>query len=216
VFAAVIFSACAMVGYGTFGHDSSECPFPAAKQTVQVREASGPSNWDSLKAPNAQFGSRAVNAPSDLGSHIPASFREEVIVERPASVVWKHLVDLHSMREWLGGDDYSVEVETTWVPRNAIVIRGTHHLPFEAKGVVLAFQPCEALSFTHLSSLSRLPDQPSSYTKLSFVIQAEGHRTVLKFEASQFPTMAIYRHLHFYWAGTLEIFKRYAESQQIV
>ncbi|GLQ98201.1 SRPBCC family protein [Dyella mobilis] len=149
-------------------------------------------------------------------SEIPARFNEEVVLDKPASAVWKHLVDLHSMREWLGGDDYSVEVETTWVPGSTIVIRGRHHLSFENTGVVLAFQPCEELSFTHCSSLSRLPDQPSSDTKLSFVIQADGDRTVLKFEASGFPTVAIYRHLHFYWAGTLDIFKRHVESRQIV
>jgi uncharacterized protein YndB with AHSA1/START domain len=144
---------------------------------------------------------------------IPGKFSDEVVLEKSASVVWQHLVNLRSMAEWLGGDDYSVEVETTWIPGSAIVIRGRHHLSFENRGVVLAFQQCQQLSFTHLSSLSRLPDQPSSYTTLSFAIQSNGDRTVLKFEASGFPTMAIYRHLQFYWVGTLDSFKRYVESQ---
>ncbi|MFK2892971.1 SRPBCC family protein [Dyella flagellata] len=154
-----------------------------------------------------------MNPSSHDGSDIPTCFNEEVVLDKPASVVWKHLVNLHGMREWLGGDDYSVEVETAWTPGSAIVVRGKHHLSFENTGVVLAFQPCEELSFTHLSSLSRLPDEPSSYTKLSFVIQADGDRTVLKFEASGFPTPAIYRHLHFYWMGTLDAFKQYVESR---
>ena len=154
-----------------------------------------------------------MNPPSSVDCVAPACFREEVVVEKPVAVVWNHLVDLHSMREWLGGDDYSVEVETTWKRGSAIVIRGMHHLPFENRGVVLSFQPCEEVSFTHLSSLSRLPDQPSSYTKLRFAVHADGHRTVLKFEASGFPTMSIYRHLQFYWTGTLDAFRRYAESR---
>jgi uncharacterized protein YndB with AHSA1/START domain len=154
-----------------------------------------------------------MNPPSSACCDTPAYFHEEVVVERPVAVVWNHLVNVNSMREWLGGDDYSVEVETTWMRGSPIVIRGTHHLPFENRGVVLAFQPCEEVSFTHLSSLSRLPDQSSSYTKLRFAVHAEGHRTVLKFEASGFPSMSIYRHLQFYWAGTLGAFRRYAESR---
>ncbi|WP_083337482.1 SRPBCC domain-containing protein [Dyella sp. AtDHG13] len=154
-----------------------------------------------------------MNPPSSADRDTPASFHEEVIVGKPIAVVWNHLVNLHSMREWLGGDDYSVEVETTWMRGRAIIIRGTHHLPFENRGVVLAFQPCEEVSFTHLSSLSRLPDHPSNYTKLRFAVHADGQSAVLKFEASGFPTMSIYRHLQFYWARTLDAFRQYVESQ---
>lgn len=150
-------------------------------------------------------------APNEDGD-IPGHFREEVVLERPASVVWQHLVSLPSMREWLGGADYSVEVDTTWVPGSAIVVRGVHHVPFENRGLVLAFVPCKELSFTHMSSLSRLPDQPSSYTRLRFVLDTQGNQTTLEFEASGFPTAAIYRHLRFYWSGTLAAFKRYVES----
>lgn len=148
---------------------------------------------------------------SDDNGDIPDRFSAEVVLEKPAPVVWRQLVGLPDMREWLGGDDYSVEVDTTWALGSAIVIRGIHHLPFESRGIVLAFRPCEELSFTHLGSLSRLPDLPSSYTTLSFVLEAAQSRTFLRFEASGFPTMAIYKHLHFYWMGTLDAFKRYAE-----
>jgi hypothetical protein len=154
-----------------------------------------------------------MNLPTDDGSGIPACFTEELVVGQSVAVVWEHLVSLHSMREWLGGDDYSVDVDTTWAPGSSIVIRGKHHLPFENSGVILSFHPCKALSFTHLSSLSRLPDHSSSYTKLSFVLEPAGHRTLLRFEASGFPTLAIYRHLHFYWMGTLDAFKQYVESR---
>lgn len=146
-------------------------------------------------------------------SVIPGCFSDEVVLEKPVTEVWNHLVSHHSMRQWLGGDDYSVEVDTTWAVGSAIVIRGTHHRPFENRGIILAFCPHKELSFTHLSSLSRLPDQPSSYTKLSFVLKDAGTRTILRFEASGFPTMAIYRHLHFYWMGTLDVFKQYTESR---
>lgn len=142
---------------------------------------------------------------------IPACFSESVALAAPVAAVWALLTDRRSMSDWMGGGDFSVEVDTTWQEGSAIVIRGAHHVRFENRGVVLAYRPCEALSFTHLSSLSRLPDRPSSYTKLSFELEGAGNRTVLRFVATGFPTASIYKHLHFYWMGTLDAFRRYVE-----
>lgn len=88
-------------------------------------------------------------------------------------------------------------MDTTWAVGGAIVVRGVHHLPFESRGTVLAFKPCQALSFTQLSSLSRLSDQQSNYTTLSFLLEAAGNQTILRFKASGFPTSVIYKHLRF-------------------
>jgi uncharacterized protein YndB with AHSA1/START domain len=151
-----------------------------------------------------------------LASHdsdIPHGFSEELLLEASIAAVWSCLVNPSSMSGWLGGDDFTVEVDTSWQEGSAIVIRGFHHQHFENKGVVLAFKPHAALSFTHLSSLSRLPDRPSSYTRLSFELQERGDRTKLKFTAAGFPTLSIYKHLHFYWVGTLEVFKHYLEAR---
>lgn len=153
-----------------------------------------------------------MNLPSHDSSDIPEYFSETITLDAPVSLVWKHLVDPRSMSAWLGGSEYAVEVETTWEAGTAVVIRGVHHLPFESKGVVLVFEPCAALSFTQLSSLSRLPDQPASYTTLSFVLDAAGNQTILRFKASGFPTMVIYKHLQFYWRVTLDVFKAHVEA----
>lgn len=155
-----------------------------------------------------------MNLPSHDGSDIPECFIEEVALDAPVSMVWEHLVNPRSMSEWLGGKDYSVEVDTAWEVGSAMVVRGVHHLPFESRGVVLSFKPCQALSFTQLSSLSRLPDQPSSYTTLSFVLQAAGNQTILRFKAAGFPTLVIYKHLQFYWPVTLDVFKAYVEARR--
>lgn len=147
---------------------------------------------------------------------IPDCFSEEVIITAPVSRVWEHLVNPCSMSEWLGGSDFSVEVETSWEEGSTIVIRGMHHKRFENKGVVLTFKPRETLRFTHLSSLSGLADLPGNYTTLSFVLEDAGSRTTLRFSASGFPTESIYRHLRFYWLGTLDIFKQYVEASSVL
>ncbi|HET7330852.1 SRPBCC domain-containing protein [Dyella sp.] len=152
-----------------------------------------------------------MNLPS-RHDDIPGCFSAEVIVAAPASVVWDRLVSLHCMREWLGGSDFSIEVETTWEEESAIVIRGVHHQRFENRGTVLAFRPWEMLSFTHLSSLSGLADLPCNYTTLSFALEDAGSQTILRFVAAGFPTESIYKHLQFYWLGTLDVFKQYVED----
>lgn len=151
-----------------------------------------------------------------LASHdsdIPHGFSEQLRLEAPVAAVWSCLVDPSHMSDWLGGKDFTVEVDTSWQEGSAIVIRGFHHQHFENKGVVLAFKPYAALSFTHLSSLSRLPDRPSSYTRLRFELEERGKQTNLTFTAATFPTLSIYKHLHFYWMGTLHVFKRYVEGE---
>lgn len=153
-----------------------------------------------------------MNLPAHDSSDIPEYFSEEVTLDAPVSLVWKYLVDPRSMSAWMGGSDYAVEVETTWEVGSAIVVRGVHHLPFESRGMVLGFKPNQELSYTQLSSLSRLPDQPSSYTTLSFVLDAAGNRTILRFKASGFPTMVIYKHMQFYWLVTLDVFKAHVEA----
>lgn len=153
-----------------------------------------------------------MKLPSHDGGDIPPYFSEEVTLDAPVPVVWEHLANPRSMSEWLGGEDYSVAVDTTWEVGSAIVVRGVHHLPFESRDVVLAFKPCQALSFTQLNSLSLLPDQPSSYTTLHFVLEAAGHQTILRLKASGFSTSVIYKHLQFYWRVTLDVFKTCIEA----
>jgi len=150
-----------------------------------------------------------VNLPH---ASIPDCFSEEVTITAPVSVVWGHLVNPRSMSEWLGSSDFSVEVDTSWEEGGAIIIRGMHHKRFENQGVVLTFRPCEAVRFTHLSSLSGLADSPGNYTTLSFVLEDAGSHATLRFSASGFPTESIYKHLRFYWLGTLDVFKQYVEA----
>jgi uncharacterized protein YndB with AHSA1/START domain len=138
-------------------------------------------------------------------------FEQRVLVHAGIAATWDALTRIDAMQAWMGGDDFSVEVETSWAPGTPFKVRGFHNVPFENVGKVLEFVPMERVAYTHRSSLSRLPDHPDSDTTLRFRLRAEGERTSLVLSASGFPTESIYRHLHFYWGGTLEVLKRYAE-----
>jgi uncharacterized protein YndB with AHSA1/START domain len=141
------------------------------------------------------------------------SFKDTVVVNAPPQRVWETLTRIENMREWMGEPEMRVGVETRWTVGGPIVVRGFHHVHFENTGVVLKFAPPRALSYTHLSSLSRLPDQPENHTTLEFSLHPVGDATSLALMATNFPTPAIFRHLQFYWAGTLRVLKQHAEAR---
>jgi uncharacterized protein YndB with AHSA1/START domain len=138
-------------------------------------------------------------------------FVDTVVINAPAQVVWENLTRIESMREWMGEPEMMIEVETNWNVGAPIVVRGFHHIRFESTGVVLKFEPRKTLSYTHLSSLSRLPDQPQSYTTFEFILEPVGQHTSLTMVATNFPTPTIFKHVQFYWTGTLGILKQYSE-----
>jgi hypothetical protein len=117
------------------------------------------------------------------------------------------------MKTWMGEPEMAVQIDVDWVIGSPIVVKGVHHVPFKNTGTVLAFEPETCLAYTHLSSLSRLPDEPSSYTILEFRLATVNDATSLELRASGFPTASIFKHLEFYWGGTLEILKRHVERR---
>lgn len=70
----------------------------------------------------------------------------------------------------MGEPEMKLEIETTWEINSPIFIRGFHHIKFENKGIVLKYQPERMLRYTHLSSVSRLPDKIENYSALEFVL----------------------------------------------
>jgi len=75
---------------------------------------------------------------------------------------------------------------------------------------VLQCIPEQQLSYTHLSSLSRLPDEPDNYTRIDFYLMPNGAQTKLELTISNFPTESIQKHLEFYWRTTMVKIKKYA------
>lgn len=107
-----------------------------------------------------------------------------------------------------------INVITNWEIGSPMVIRGNlHGLNFENKGTVLRFEPEKILEYSHLSSVSRLPDALESYSILTFCLISVKDQTTLMLTVSNFPTETIYKHLAFYWNVTLEVLKRMIEQE---
>lgn len=146
----------------------------------------------------------------------PASiqrFTKTVQIDAPAAEVWQALTQPEIMQKWMS--ETELQIITNWQVGNPMTIHGKlHGVRFENKGTVLQFEPQQALAYSHLSSASRLPDQPESYTALEFQLAPQNDGTSLTFTARNFPTEVIYQHFAFYWNVTLEILKKLVEEKQ--
>jgi len=146
-----------------------------------------------------------------MAAQAPVEFTKEIIISATPSLVWQALTVSVQMAAWMA--ETPIEIRTTWQVGSPIIIQGPwYKTGFVNKGFALAYEPEQTLQYSHLSSLSHLPDEPASYTILSFRLVAKEGKTQLTFTATNFPTEVIYRHFAFYWNVALELLKKYVEQ----
>lgn len=135
-----------------------------------------------------------------------------ITIESDPSIAWTALTDLTLISEWMAEPEMKLEVQTTWEINSPILIGGFHHTRFENKGLVLDYCKERRLRYSHLSSVSKLPDKIENYSIIEFVLTPANHHTQLTIDISNFPTEIIYKHLAFYWRGTIHKIKKCAEG----
>jgi uncharacterized protein YndB with AHSA1/START domain len=142
---------------------------------------------------------------------IQEHIHRDVTIHAGTAKVWAALTRPELMKQWM--TETEIEIITDWVVGQPIVIRGPwYKTQFENKGTVLGYDEGRAVSYSHLSSLSRLPDMPESYTIFSFTLHEIPGGTQLDLELSNFPTEAIYHHIAYYWTIALGLLKKFVES----
>jgi uncharacterized protein YndB with AHSA1/START domain len=150
-----------------------------------------------------------VESKSPAGGKIVT---KTVNINAPTSKVWEILTNPELMKKWMF--ETEINIITDWKVGNPIVIRGNlDGKKFENNGTVLQFELEKILQYSHLSSLSRLPDKPENYSVLGFRLTPTENQTTLTRTLSNFPTESIYKHLAFYWNITLEVLKRMIEER---
>lgn len=133
-------------------------------------------------------------------------------IQASPDAVWKALTEPDLMKQWMGEPEMQIDIQTDWKVGSPVVVSGIHHGKFVNTGKVLENELHRKLVYTHLSSVSRLPDVPESYTIWTFTLEPRKDDTILTFSAVNFPTKSIYKHLEFYWGTTLMIIKKLVES----
>jgi uncharacterized protein YndB with AHSA1/START domain len=145
----------------------------------------------------------------------PISFSKTVHINAPTAKVWDALTNPALMKKWMSETESETEIDivTDWEVGSPILIRGRlHRVKFENKGTVLQFEPEKVLQYSHLSSISRLPDKPENYALFEFRLASINNQTTLTVNVSNFPTKVIYKHLAFYWNAAPEVLKRLIEE----
>lgn len=140
------------------------------------------------------------------------SIEEQVLINAPVSAVWEALTHVERMQEWMGEPEMHLKIETDWQVGNKFVVRGRHHVPFQNNGIVRDFDPMRRLAYTHLSSLSRLPDIPESHATIGFHLAPTNNATSLTLSIASPRSATIFEHLQFYWRGTLQVLKQHVEQ----
>jgi len=134
-----------------------------------------------------------------------------IVINSDPVDVWRALTEPQLMNQWMFESE--LEIITDWKIGSPIIIKGSLEFSdFENKGILLKYEPKRILQYSHLSSLSALPDQFKSYTIIEFRLTPENGQTNLTLTLSNFPTRAIYHHFAFYWIITLDILRKFCES----
>jgi uncharacterized protein YndB with AHSA1/START domain len=141
---------------------------------------------------------------------------KNVSIDAPRSVVWEALTNPSFIPQWMGTQEMRIEVSSDWQVAAPIIITGFHHAAFQNKGTILRFEPEQVLCYTHLSSLSRLPDESQNYSTPCFALASTENETSVTLTIDNFPTEAIFKHLSLYWATTLQLLKKFVEQRHAV
>lgn len=139
-------------------------------------------------------------------------FSTTITINSNPAKIWKALTDPEIMPQWMGEPEMEIKILTDWKINSPILIRGFHHTKFENKGRILQYDKEKKLSYSHLSSVSRLPDQPGNYSILEFILTPDEEKTQLTLNIENFPTETIRKHLEFYWRTTIVTIKRSVEE----
>jgi uncharacterized protein YndB with AHSA1/START domain len=146
-------------------------------------------------------------------SAFPQTISKSIRLNVRPNAVWDALTRPDLMKNWMS--DSEIEIVTTWEVGSPIIINAqevSYKTAFSNTGVVLQFVKDQVLEYSHLSSLSRLPDQAENHTLIKFTLQQEEDHTLLELNLSNFPTESHYKHIDFYWTVTLEVLKRFVEA----
>ena len=150
----------------------------------------------------------------ELSSNAGQIIHKSVTIHAPTARVWAALTEPALMQRWMA--ETEIEILTNWQVGSPILIRGVlHKVKFENRGQVLHFEPEQVLQYTHLSSLSHLPDQLENHAIFEFRLTSLTDQTNLSLTVSNCASDAIYHHLAFYWHVALAMLRKRIEDSEL-
>lgn len=131
----------------------------------------------------------------------------------PVSSVWSYITVPDLIQIWMPEQGTELQIESDFIVGSRFLIKGKlHGSDFVNHGKVLVNDFQNTFSYSHLSSISMLPDLPENYSIIQFSLLSVHNKTELIFSAQNFASESIYRHINFYWQGTLQHLKELIEK----
>jgi uncharacterized protein YndB with AHSA1/START domain len=130
-------------------------------------------------------------------------------IHAPIEKVWDGLTKPELVKQYFFGTD----LVTTWAVSSPIFFRGTWEgKPYEDKGTVLTFEPCNVLRYNYFSSWSNLEDRPENYHIITYRVKSKGKATVFTLEQSNIDTLEKKVHSVQNWTGLMLELKKLMEK----
>jgi hypothetical protein len=96
---------------------------------------------------------------------------KDLVIEAPASGVWRVLTDPELIKLWLF-EENSIQVEADWRTGGSMRFDGHFHgIEYAGKGHILILEPLKHFRYDFWNSLSQLPDEPAYYFIVDFRLQ---------------------------------------------
>jgi uncharacterized protein YndB with AHSA1/START domain len=135
--------------------------------------------------------------------------RASLIINSPASKIWKALTDPDLIKQYLFG----TEVTTDWQVGSPITYRGVWNgRSYEDKGRVVRFEEGRLLESTFWSSLAGQADLPENYKTVTYELEPAGSATKLTITQDNNATAEEAAHSEENWRMVLDGIKKLLEG----
>lgn len=90
--------------------------------------------------------------------HNKKIYTKSIVIYAPVNIVWRAITEPELMQQWMGSTEMQLQITTDWQPGSEFVLSGYLPKAFENRGKVLRYEKESRLAYSHLSSLSDLPE----------------------------------------------------------
>lgn len=135
--------------------------------------------------------------------------RVSILLDAPASTVWKAVTDPVEVKKYFFGTD----LVTEWQVGQPIYFRGEWEgQPYEDKGTVLAYEPEKMLQYDYYSSFSDKEDIPENYQTITYELEPQAGKTLLKITQTNVDSAEQKEHSEQNWDMVLQELKKLVEG----
>lgn len=134
---------------------------------------------------------------------------KSIDIHATAPEVWNALISPEKIVQYFFG----AETITNWEVGTPVLFKHEYEgQKFINRGIVLAYQPNELLSYTYWTAFSNTEDRPENYTIIAFWLSFIDNKTVLTLTQTNFKDEAWYQGLQTGWDMVLDKIKEIAEN----